>query len=364
MEFKVFQKELELQSRGWIPTFHDITKEVREIIAASGVQNGTCCVASHHTTCSVMVQEASHDLDSFDLEYLQHDLLDIMRKLIPDFAEEHQYRHPGPIHAQFGRYVDEPGNYTSMAEMNVALAEDKPLLTDVPFAFTDAGDTVGVFGRHRAGRAVLVNLAPLQPDRFSLLLTEVDMTDFTNGWNDEEILTAPYAPLGLIAMLFAAGQRLPRGSFSGEGRGGGMLPRAAHRAGFARRKRLRQNARLLVQKTAVFRFIGLPRLFSFVRGAQVTGLRGGYAGLKRQQVKSFSAQAFQCFHALGQPLVLRGLPLRLGPCVAQRRELGFGVIRARQQIDIGHAAVFRVGFRAGGFRMLRRVSITFSSSGF
>ena len=27
MEFKVYQKELELQSRGWIPTFHDISKE-------------------------------------------------------------------------------------------------------------------------------------------------------------------------------------------------------------------------------------------------------------------------------------------------------------------------------------------------
>ena len=37
-----------------------------------------------------------------------------MRKMIPDFAEEHQYRHPGPIHAQFGRYVNEPGDYTSM----------------------------------------------------------------------------------------------------------------------------------------------------------------------------------------------------------------------------------------------------------
>ena len=61
-----------------------------------------------------MVQECSHDIDSFDLEYLQHDLLDIMRKMIPDFAEEHQYRHPGPIHAKFGRYVDEPGDYTSM----------------------------------------------------------------------------------------------------------------------------------------------------------------------------------------------------------------------------------------------------------
>ena len=114
MEFIVYQKELELQSRGWIPTFHDVSKEIREIVLASGVKNGTVCIASHHATCSVMVQECSHDIDSFDLEYLQHDLLDIMRKLVPDFREEHQYRHPGPIHAQFGRYVNEPGDYTSM----------------------------------------------------------------------------------------------------------------------------------------------------------------------------------------------------------------------------------------------------------
>ena len=75
MEFKIFQKELELQSRGWIPTFHDVSKEVLEIVKASGIKNGTCCIASHHTTCSVMIQECSHDLNSFDLEYLQQDLL-------------------------------------------------------------------------------------------------------------------------------------------------------------------------------------------------------------------------------------------------------------------------------------------------
>ena len=114
MEFKVYQKELELQSRGWIPAFHDVSRVVIEVVKESGVKNGTVCIASHHTTCSVMIQECSHDIDSFDLEYLQHDLLDIMRKMIPDFAEEHQYRHPGPIHAQFGRYVNEPGDYTSM----------------------------------------------------------------------------------------------------------------------------------------------------------------------------------------------------------------------------------------------------------
>ncbi len=100
MEFKVYQKELELQSRGWIPTFHDVTKEVGNIVAMSGVKYGTVCVASHHTTCSVIVQETSHDIDKWGIEYLQHDLLDIMKKLVPSFDEEHQYRHPGPVHTQ------------------------------------------------------------------------------------------------------------------------------------------------------------------------------------------------------------------------------------------------------------------------
>ncbi|MBQ7381009.1 MAG: YjbQ family protein, partial [Clostridia bacterium] len=90
MEFKMIQKEIELQSRGWIPTFHNIRKEILDIVEEAGIKNGTVAIVSHHTTCSVMVQECSHDIDSFELEYLQHDLLDIMRKMIPDFAEEHQ----------------------------------------------------------------------------------------------------------------------------------------------------------------------------------------------------------------------------------------------------------------------------------
>ena len=114
MEFTMIQKEIQLQSRGWIPTFHDISKEIMEIVKESGVKNGTVCISSHHTTCSVMIQECSHDVDTFDLEYLQHDLLDIMRKMIPDYTNEGDYRHPGPVHAQFGRYVNEPGNFTSM----------------------------------------------------------------------------------------------------------------------------------------------------------------------------------------------------------------------------------------------------------
>ena len=50
MEFKVYQKELELQSRGWIPTFHDVSREVVEIVKESGIKNGTGLhrVPPHH----------------------------------------------------------------------------------------------------------------------------------------------------------------------------------------------------------------------------------------------------------------------------------------------------------------------------
>ena len=114
MEFKVFQKELNVQSKGWRPTFHDVSKEIIDIVKESGIKNGTVTIASHHTTCSVMIQECSHDIDVYDLEFLQHDLLKIMQKFIPDYSEEHAYMHPGPIHSQFGRWVNEPGDFTSL----------------------------------------------------------------------------------------------------------------------------------------------------------------------------------------------------------------------------------------------------------
>ena len=34
--------------------------------------------------------------------------------MIPDYTNEGDYRHPGPIHAKYGRYVNEPGDFSSM----------------------------------------------------------------------------------------------------------------------------------------------------------------------------------------------------------------------------------------------------------
>lgn len=93
---KVYREAFEVTSTGMRPTFHTVTEQVKEIVARSGVQNGICVVYSHHTTCSVMIQECSFDTTYTGLEYLQQDLWDVLEKMIPTCRVEGQYMHPGP----------------------------------------------------------------------------------------------------------------------------------------------------------------------------------------------------------------------------------------------------------------------------
>ena len=104
---KVFREAIDVQSTGLNPTFHDVTRQVKEIVAKSGVKDGICVVYSHHTTCSVMVQECSHDKTYFGLEFLQQDLCNIMEKLVPTCRVEGQYLHPGKEHIKFAYSVGE-----------------------------------------------------------------------------------------------------------------------------------------------------------------------------------------------------------------------------------------------------------------
>ena len=111
---KITRKNFEVQSEGLHPTFHNVTPQVKEIVTNSGIQTGICVVYSHHTTCSVMIQECSHDKTYFGLEYLQQDLCNIMEKLIPTCRVENQYLHPGPKHIEFADSVGEVGPWTSL----------------------------------------------------------------------------------------------------------------------------------------------------------------------------------------------------------------------------------------------------------
>ncbi|NLZ53157.1 MAG: YjbQ family protein [Thermoanaerobacteraceae bacterium] len=109
----VYRETIDLQSKGLNPTHHDVTKQVKEIVARSGIKNGICVVYSHHTTCSVVTQECSHDLNLWGTEYLQQDLINIMEKIIPTCRTEGQYMHPGPEHLEFAeKEVGEDGKYS------------------------------------------------------------------------------------------------------------------------------------------------------------------------------------------------------------------------------------------------------------
>ncbi len=98
----VYNDELILRSNGNRVSYFEITDKVRKIVEKSGIKNGICVVASPHTTCSVFLEEYSHDRNYAGDEYLQVDLNNMLEKIIPRCVTERQYYHPGPKHIAFG----------------------------------------------------------------------------------------------------------------------------------------------------------------------------------------------------------------------------------------------------------------------
>jgi secondary thiamine-phosphate synthase enzyme len=82
------------------PTFHDVTAEVEAILEKSNIKNGILLVFSQHTTCSVLIQEASDDVNYWGTELLMQDLVNVLTKIIPTCLTEDQYLHPGPKHIE------------------------------------------------------------------------------------------------------------------------------------------------------------------------------------------------------------------------------------------------------------------------
>lgn len=106
---KIHQETLTIQSKGNRPSYHNITQEVKEILAKSGIVNGMCVVQTHHTTCSVIFEEYVHDTDFNGDEYLQVDLNRILDRIIPrETTDNMEYRYPGPKHLDFLMSLDDP----------------------------------------------------------------------------------------------------------------------------------------------------------------------------------------------------------------------------------------------------------------
>ena len=94
----VYHKAQEVVSTKRKPVFHDVTELVKSAVVESGIKNGIAVVYSQHTTCSVTIQEESHDQTFDGTKFLLQDLLDVMENLAPKCQREGQYLHPGPAH--------------------------------------------------------------------------------------------------------------------------------------------------------------------------------------------------------------------------------------------------------------------------
>lgn len=126
------------------PSFRDVTERVTEVLQESGVADGILLVYSQHTTCSVLVQEASDDVDYWGTELLMQDLVGVLDGLIPTCRTQGQYHHPGPKHieAGLGRGEEPAWSLNTDAHLRSVLlgrSQSVPVI--------DGAMTLGDFGR-------------------------------------------------------------------------------------------------------------------------------------------------------------------------------------------------------------------------
>ena len=139
----VYNESFQIQSDRR-PTFHDVTEKVQEALRKSGVQNGILLVYSQHTTCSVLIQEASDDVNYWGTELLMQDLVNALEKVIPTCRTEGQYLHPGPRHIQAAAGRDELPSWSLNTDAHLrsvimGRSQSIPVI--------DGAMTLGEFGR-------------------------------------------------------------------------------------------------------------------------------------------------------------------------------------------------------------------------
>jgi len=126
------------------PNFRDVTAQANDAVAASGVRNGIVVVYSQHTTCSVLLQEFSHDADYWGTELLMQDLADVFEKVIPTCRTQGQYHHPGPKHIEFALGLGEQAAWSLNTDAHL---RSVMLTRSQTVPVVDSAMVLGEFGR-------------------------------------------------------------------------------------------------------------------------------------------------------------------------------------------------------------------------
>lgn len=139
----VYQTTFKIQSE-MRPTFDDVTEQVEGVLAQSGIADGLLMVFSQHTTCSVLLQEASDDTDYWGTEFLMQDLVQVLGKIIPKCLTQGQYMHPGPKHIEAAAGRDELPSWSLNTDAHL---RSVILGRSVTIPVEDGAMILGDFGR-------------------------------------------------------------------------------------------------------------------------------------------------------------------------------------------------------------------------
>lgn len=74
--------------------------QVTQELQASGLRDGIVVVFSQHTSCSVLIQEQSDDVDYYGTQLILQDMVCVMEKLFPTCLSNGQHGHPGQKHIE------------------------------------------------------------------------------------------------------------------------------------------------------------------------------------------------------------------------------------------------------------------------
>jgi secondary thiamine-phosphate synthase enzyme len=128
-----------------------ITSELNDLIAESGVDNGTLLVYSLHTTLGLMVQETSEP-------NLCEDFVDFLTGLVED--DGHKYKHTCALHPS-GACVEDRFNAPSHVRQ---MLTNQSLVLDIQGGRTSLGrwQDIAFFELDgpRPGRQILVKIIP------------------------------------------------------------------------------------------------------------------------------------------------------------------------------------------------------------
>lgn len=126
-------------------TFDDVTDRALESIKASKIQNGLLTVFSQHTTCSVLIQEQSDDVNYWGTQFILQDMVNGMQKMFPKCETEGQYLHPGPLHIEIaGRERNEEAVWSLNTDAHL---RSVMLGRSVTVPIIDGKAQLGEFGR-------------------------------------------------------------------------------------------------------------------------------------------------------------------------------------------------------------------------